>query len=83
MWEMLVCGVLGCVLGILQSLLTGVNARSWSGGTGLLWGLLIGILSVVAAAIVGWLGLLIAIGVPALIGLATFVDMARDRNRPP
>lgn len=78
----LVCALTGFILGILQSLFAGIYARSWSGGTGILWGIICGVVSLVAAIFLSWKGAYVAVLLPAGLGVLTALSIRRDRERP-
>ncbi len=61
--------LVGLVLGVLQSLLVGIRIGTWDGGTGCLWGLLVGIASGLCAIWIGWWGNAVAV----LMSLVCFI----------
>ena len=66
--------LVGFMLGLIQSLLVGWKARSWDGGTGCLWGLLVSLPAGASAVWLGWW----AIGVALLLTLTAY-SMAAHR----
>jgi hypothetical protein len=76
----------GFGLGVFQSFLVGLAARSWTGGTGLLWGSIIALTSGVIAMFLGWWGIVVATALPVLVGLASAVSLHasfQDPTEPP
>jgi hypothetical protein len=82
MFAVLICTITGFAIGFLQSLLVGIYAKSWAGGTGLLWGLIVGAIAMVASMIVGWGGIYVATIFPIVIGILSAIFIARDQFRP-
>jgi len=78
-----VCTIIGLVLGFAQSLLAGVYAKSWSGGTGILWGIVCGTISFFSAIFLGWNGAYITFLLPCVLGGLTVLSIELDRERPP
>ena len=77
----LACGAIGCLLGFLQSLLVGIYGRSWSGGTGALWGIISGAVSAILAGFLGWNGMYAAVLLPTTVGAVSILSVFHDRQR--
>ena len=70
--------ICGFVLGFTQSLGTGLVAKSWSGGTGILWGLIVGVVSALAAFWIGWQAIWVAFGISLVVFLASVFSIKKD-----
>lgn len=77
--------VVGSMLGFIQSLLVGLYAGSWDGGTGLLWGSIVGLLSLLLAFWLQWHGMWGAVLIAGLIGTVSgwqvYVDKGRGKKK--
>lgn len=72
--EVIVVFLLGLVLGFSQSLAVGVRAGTWDGGTGCVWGLLVGVVSAVAAFWLGWKAAWVAVCFSILLLVSAFTQ---------
>ena len=81
--EISIIALIGLVLGFLQSLLAGIYARSWDGGTGILWGLIIAVPSGIAAAWLGWDAIWMAAALALIVLVLSLLSIYRDKKRVP
>jgi len=72
--------ICGAALGLLQSLLVGMRAKRWEGGTGILWGVIIGLLSGISALWLGWHGLIVAIAVATVVLALSLISVSRGKR---
>lgn len=70
----------GFILGFIQSFIVGIFARSWSGGTGCLWGIIIGPVSGVFAYFFDWWGMLFAATLSLIIFASSIGSVLNDRK---
>jgi hypothetical protein len=69
------------LLGFTQSLLVGLYAGNWDIGTGVLWGIIICVLSLSATIWLQWYGLLFASVLSLLVGFISGVQVFADKRR--
>ncbi len=72
----------GIVFGFLQSFVVGLFARSWSGGIGAMWGLIIAVPSAVSAVWAGWYAIILALILASLTFVLSAFSIYRDHSRP-
>ena len=73
-----VCAVAGFALGVFQSFIIGMYIGTWDGGTGLLFGGIVATISLVAAVFVGWWALAVAVFLPVILGVLSFMSIHRE-----
>jgi hypothetical protein len=73
--------IAGFLLGGLQSFIAGLMARSWGGGTGILWGIIIAVPSAIAAVWLGWYAPIVASVISLLVFALTALSIHRDRGQ--
>jgi len=74
----IVAGLVGFMCGFLQSLLCGIKIGNWDSGTGMLWALIIAVVSVIAAVFLGWWSVVLGAAVlSAVVGISTLVSANR------
>jgi len=72
--------ICGAALGILQSLLVGMRAKRWEGGTGILWGLIIGLLSGISTLWLDWHGFTVAIALATVVLVLSLISISRGKR---
>jgi hypothetical protein len=73
--------MLAALLGVLQSLAIGRFAGRWDGGTGLLWAVVLGVVTFVVATILPRFGVVTAFGAPLLVAGYSAVSIVLDGRR--
>ncbi len=79
--QIIIVFAIGFVFGFSQSLLVGIKAGSWSGGTGILWGIIIGIPSSITSVWIGWAGVWVTLIFSLLVFVASMISVSRDLNK--
>lgn len=67
--QIAVAAIAGATFAFTQSLIAGKIAKTWSGGTGIVWGLIISVPSCISAIWIGWY---------AMIGVASVMKSSSN-----
>ena len=71
--------LVGVIAGFGQSLAVGIRSDRWEGGTGILWGLIVGTISAISAIWLKWNAIIFAILVSLLVLVWSFWSIKRNR----